>query len=51
LLLLVRAAEARIIKQQLDVTLSVADIWIQSSCFCRLGAPGAADKGTPVCHR
>ncbi|GAB1191935.1 hypothetical protein APSETT444_001119 [Aspergillus pseudonomiae] len=45
-----RTAEARIIKQQLDVALSVADIQIKSSCFCRLGVPGAKE-GLPACHR
>jgi tetratricopeptide (TPR) repeat protein len=32
-----RHAEAVIIKQPLDIALSVADIDIKSSCFCRLG--------------
>ncbi|KAL5365356.1 hypothetical protein BJX96DRAFT_181653 [Aspergillus floccosus] len=36
-----RKAEALIIKQQLDVAMSVADIEIQSSCFCRLGVEKA----------
>ncbi|KAE8140702.1 hypothetical protein BDV38DRAFT_289816 [Aspergillus pseudotamarii] len=45
-----RKAEARIIKQQLDVALSVADIQIKSSCFCRLGIPGKKEE-VPTCHR
>ena len=45
-----RKAEARIIKQQLDVALSVADIQIKSSCFCRLGVPGTKEE-VPACHR
>lgn len=36
-----RGAEALIIKQQLDVALSVADVDIKSSCFCRLGVQGS----------
>ncbi|PYI08372.1 TPR domain protein [Aspergillus sclerotiicarbonarius CBS 121057] len=32
-----RHAEARIIKQQLDVAVGVADVDVSSSCFCRLG--------------
>ncbi|KAB8271901.1 hypothetical protein BDV30DRAFT_249805 [Aspergillus minisclerotigenes] len=44
-----RKAEARIIKQQLDVALSVADIQVTSSCFCRLGVPGAKEE-VPACH-
>ncbi|KZF23911.1 hypothetical protein L228DRAFT_282583 [Xylona heveae TC161] len=31
-----REPEARIIKQQLDIAMAVADIDIKSSCFCRL---------------
>ncbi|KAE8368783.1 hypothetical protein BDV27DRAFT_153605 [Aspergillus caelatus] len=45
-----RKAEARIIKQQLDVALSVTDIQIKSSCFCRLGVPGTKEE-VPACHR
>ncbi|KAK6812042.1 hypothetical protein RU639_012205 [Aspergillus parasiticus] len=45
-----RKAEARIIKQQLDVALSVADMQIMSSCFCKLGVPGAKED-VPACHR
>ncbi|KAE8324320.1 hypothetical protein BDV39DRAFT_195206 [Aspergillus sergii] len=45
-----RKAEARIIKQQLDVALSVADMQIESSCFCRLSVPGAKEE-VPACHR
>ncbi|KAI9931179.1 hypothetical protein ASPWEDRAFT_34296 [Aspergillus wentii DTO 134E9] len=32
-----REAEARIVKQQLDLAVAVADVDIRSSCFCRLG--------------
>lgn len=41
LILLGRDAEARIIAQQLSVAMSVADIEITSSCFCRLSDAGA----------
>ncbi|EYE98287.1 TPR domain protein [Aspergillus ruber CBS 135680] len=42
-----REPEARIIKQALDLALQVADVPIQSSCFCRLGAlkSKAQDRG------
>lgn len=41
-----RTAEATIIKQQLDYATQVADIEIQSSCFCRLES---ASSETTVC--
>ncbi|KAJ5584246.1 uncharacterized protein N7459_004046 [Penicillium hispanicum] len=40
-----RDAEARIIKKTLDVALSVADVDITSSCFCRLGVQDADRSG------
>ncbi|KAF7592977.1 hypothetical protein BBP40_012213 [Aspergillus hancockii] len=49
--LLGRAAEARIIKQQLDIALSVADVRIQPSYFYRLGTPKAMNKSIPTYHR
>ncbi|CAG8221453.1 unnamed protein product [Penicillium salamii] len=39
-----RNAEAVIIKQQLDLALSIADVPIESSCFCRL------EKSSLSCH-
>ncbi|KAE8371579.1 hypothetical protein BDV26DRAFT_302658 [Aspergillus bertholletiae] len=45
-----RKAEAKIIKQRLDVALSVADIQIKSSCFCRLGVPGAKEEVLACCR-
>ncbi|KAF9893325.1 hypothetical protein FE257_011757 [Aspergillus nanangensis] len=40
-----RHAEALIIKQQLDVALSVADVEVKASCFCRLGVRGVEGSG------
>ena len=44
-----RGAEARIVKQQLDLALAAADVPITSSCFCRGSAPAdEADGGSAV---
>lgn len=44
-----REAEAMMIKRELDVALAVADIKIESSCFCRgVGDVGTASSGVAV---
>ncbi|KAE8150301.1 hypothetical protein BDV25DRAFT_172248 [Aspergillus avenaceus] len=40
-----RGPEARIIRQQLDLAVAVADIRVDSSCFCRVGV-SSTQKGT-----
>lgn len=42
-------SEARIVKQMLDVAVSVADVEIPASCFCRLGAVDEWKCVTSVC--
>lgn len=39
-----REREARIIRQQLDLAKSVADVPVKSSCFCRLGVLASDDE-------
>jgi len=46
LLRLKREPESRIIKQQLDLAMSFADIPIPSSCFCRLGVPASGQTSS-----
>lgn len=46
-----RDAEARMIKPELDVALAVADITIESSCFCRrVGAESGACETKVACE-
>jgi tetratricopeptide (TPR) repeat protein len=44
-----RSAEARIVERQLRLAAAVADVPVQASCFCRLGAVGTADGGGDTC--
>lgn len=45
-----RESEARIIKQDLDLALQVADVPIKCSCFCRLGALESDENGGSCCQ-
>jgi hypothetical protein len=41
-----RSAEARIVERQLRLAVAVADVPIEASCFCRLGAVGSTGHDT-----